>query len=260
MVRLRQSAGFTLVELVVVLAILGLLLGIVLVPLATQFELRQVRAQEQDMQLVRDALLGFAATTGRLPCPDTDADGAENFAAGPPITCPAGVVGELPYGTIGVPPTDAWGRLRRYHVEAAYVMPAVPGTPAPAATAMDFQDNASLRIRQRLESKATVDLTAHPEGAVAVVVSLGDNGHGANTLDGNAIPAPPVAEAVDEDENLDGNVTYITRVRTSDAATPCDDDGSTAVPNAPFCEFDDMLMWIPKSVLMSRMIEAGRLP
>ena len=69
--------GFTLIELSIVLLVVGLLLGAVMMPLATQYRIRQTREAQQQIEVVRQALIGFAQSQGRLPCPDTDRPGPD---------------------------------------------------------------------------------------------------------------------------------------------------------------------------------------
>ena len=66
--------GFSVIELAVAVLILTLLLGSILVPLATQVEQRKVSDTRKALDEIREALIGFAIINGRLPCPDTDSD------------------------------------------------------------------------------------------------------------------------------------------------------------------------------------------
>jgi len=137
-------------------------------------------------------------------------------------------------------------------IDPDFVMQALPGTPAPSVTNLDLQDTSNLTIRQRIADKSTINLS----GAAAVVISLGGNGFGGQSVDGDALGAP--VAGTDEAENTDDvDDIVITRERTGNAATGACNDAAGA---QPFCEFDDVLMWIPESVLFSRLIQAGRLP
>ena len=71
----HATAGFTLIELAVSMFIIALLLGAVLVPLATQVEQRQVSETQKTLDDAKEALVGFALANGYLPCPDTTGDG-----------------------------------------------------------------------------------------------------------------------------------------------------------------------------------------
>ena len=95
--------GFTLIELAIVMAVVGLVLGASLAPLRALDESRQAREESRRMETVRAAVVGYAlrnktrerivsfagdvASSGRiqipagrpyLPCPDVDGDGFED--------------------------------------------------------------------------------------------------------------------------------------------------------------------------------------
>jgi len=238
----RAARGFTLLELLLVIVIVGVLLGALLGPLATRIEVQQVRDQQRTMEDVRDVLLGYAQAAGRLPCADTDGDGLENDTP----SCQS--VGELPYATLGVTPTDRWGRRYRYAVAPAATVAALTGQPAPNA-GLDLSDAGNVTLSERLEDKSLSTITT--TGA-AVVVSLGSNGFGGTDLNGNVLAAPTGA---DELENVDGDTTFVTRIRTP-GGPGCDDTSGAA----PLCEFDDMVTLVPMTLLLGRLVQAGRLP
>ena len=106
--RLRQR-GFTLIELAIAIAVVGLVLGASLIPLRALNEARQLQDENRRLETVRDAIAGYAlrhrtrARTVRfvavrldpdnpagawefrlpagrpyLPCPDADGDGFED--------------------------------------------------------------------------------------------------------------------------------------------------------------------------------------
>jgi len=109
-----RSRGFTLLELAALLAVLSGLVFALLYK-TTDVSIQQA-LQNTDAALTAadQQLRQFAAWNGRLPCPDTDADGIENCAAG--VT-----KGTLPYRTLGLAAVgyevgEQGGRALRYGV------------------------------------------------------------------------------------------------------------------------------------------------
>lgn len=104
----RQS-GYTFIELSVVLVVLGLVAMLLsfLFPAFRGMEMKGDALRNQ--QEVREALLGFAYTHGRLPYADNDNDGLENAAT---------ATGYLPYRTLGLsaPLRNSEGLDYRYGV------------------------------------------------------------------------------------------------------------------------------------------------
>jgi prepilin-type N-terminal cleavage/methylation domain-containing protein len=225
----RRSSGFTLIELAVVLAIFGLLLGILVVPLSTQVDQSRIAETERQLAAVREALIGFAIANGRLPCPANPATPTGTAGAGAeqrtPPTCTGGVVeGVLPWAALGVPETDPWGRRLTYRVSLLFA-----DDPA-----------AGMQASFLITDAGTINVT---DGAViigntipAIVVSHGKNGRGAFRTDGVQI----LGAAGNELENANGNATFVSRVHAPD--------------------FDDIVVWVSPNVLKSRMVAANRLP
>ena len=268
--------GFTLVELAVVIAIVALLLGALLVPMATQYQLQKNKEAERDLREINEALIGFAIANGRLPWPDRNAtpDGIENtppgFALVPPtpVASPCTVCeGLLPWQTLGVAPTDPWGRIYRYRISPEFGYPVQTGQPAGGVDQrFDLLDVGTVRINTRGddpgagsggEQKEDVVLTTD---AAAAVVSLGSNGSGGKRPDGSSIAQAPVG--TDERINSDGgnpaapNPHFYARPLSLPVSGACSDTAE----GVTFCEFDDLVTWIPRVVLINRMVEAGRLP
>ena len=126
-------------------------------------------------------------------------------------------------------------------------------------------------------SDSTHATSAIAAGIPAIIISHGKNGYGAfqpsgtrviGSGDGNSDGVPD--QNVDEASNINGTTqltavavtgssylhnAYISR-NASTATSSCSD--STA--GSPFCEFDDIVLTISPSTLMTRMISAGRLP
>ena len=237
-----HQCGFTLIELAVAMFIIALLLGSILVPLATQVETRQVTETQKTMDEIRDALAGFAATNGYLPCPDLQAgaganDGAEDVNAVSGL-CTSVVVaggtslsaGNLPWATLGLGNQDAWGNRFRYTVLAAYAQRS-------PATQFSLSTAGGLRVCSTDNCSSTLTTTA-----VAVIISHGKNGYGAINASTNT--SNIAATVTGELENTDNDRDAVSRTQS----------------NAAGVEFDDIVAWIPKFTLNNRMVSAGRLP
>ena len=98
------NAGFTLVELAVALAIIGLLLGMLIVPLSTQVDQQRIGDTQRQLDLIREAVIGFAVANGRLPCPATPTTPNTTAGATDPNARTAGPQSENPANTGGEPP------------------------------------------------------------------------------------------------------------------------------------------------------------
>lgn len=236
------NAGFTLVELAIAIFVIALLVGSILVPLATQVEQRQIAETQKSLDEFRDSLLGYAAVNGYFPCPAISAiNGLEDRTAG---VCTSGKhQGFLAWETLGVSRLDAWGRLYRYAVTPAFASSASPFT---AVTAP------SITIRTRNAAGALTNLTAAAGSAIVpvVVISHGKNGYGSTNAEGTAValPANWPASNTDENSNVTGTTTFISRLPQA------------AGTGGAGGEFDDQVVWLSRWVLLSRMVAAGKLP
>lgn len=64
-----NQAGFTLVELTIVLFIVALLSSGLMLGLSGQREQAMNKDARMQLETIREALIGYAMTNGRLPCP-----------------------------------------------------------------------------------------------------------------------------------------------------------------------------------------------
>lgn len=247
-----DAGGFSLLELAIVLAVAAMLAAALAIPFATQLQLRRSDEARRQLDEARDALLGFAAAHGRLPCPATLASrGQEAFAAyGDPGNgrCADFHAGYLPAAALGLAPLDAAGLMRdpwqgeanrlRYAVHSGSI-----GGVAHALTRANGMQQASLTALGEASHYlfvCTTGAAAGPTGcgpaanqltrrAAFVLISLGVNA---------SRPGPPGG---DEARNLDGDAAFVSR-------------------DAHEGEFDDHLTWGSIHMVIHRMVSAGRLP
>ena len=252
-------AGFTLVEMALVLAILGAVALTTLGPLGMYVENRARRATLQTLDTAVEALYGYALLHGRLPCPDvvSDGDGREDRRGDTACISDGGY---LPAVDLGVEARDAWGGRLRYHLTAA--LDAAVGGPNFASrddgvcraddADLDLCEPGVIEVMTRGDDprSATVEIKALftlANAVPAVIVSQGANG---------SSNAPVADPSRDEAENADGDHRFVARDYAAGGAS-CRDDGDEAVP---LCRFDDLLRWVSPTVLANRLVRAGRLP
>jgi len=266
-----RPAGFTLTELAVVLAIVGLLMGSLTLTLSAQVDQRNRSETQRRLEDARELLLGFAIVNGRLPCPartaattspaTTAGDEVRDSSTGQCIgdsvadtyggTIATGVTGGLlPARAIGFQnvdssgfAVDAWGNRIRYAVSATtwtanssytvrYTTQHLSTTTAWSVT----QAPADLVVCSAASSGTSCnsgESVTNQNTVVAIVCSIGKNG--ANGSGGT-----------NEAENVDGDAVFVSRAQ----------DPSTATGG----EFDDQALWIPVGLLYGRLIAAGVLP
>ena len=109
MVLIRNSRGFTLIEIAIVMVIIGVLAGggVSLMGMLTK---RKARIESINyLNQAQAALISFAEINGRLPWADTSGDGIQN---------PGAASGNLPYQSLKLSPTDPYKRNLRYELNA----------------------------------------------------------------------------------------------------------------------------------------------
>lgn len=247
--------GFSLIEMAMVLLIVSLLLGGGLSVVSAQIEQQKFKDTQHILDDAREALVGYAAANGRLPCPaSATSNGVESplggSTAGIPCTNPYN--GFLPAVTLGMPNPDANGYLQdawqgtnnriRYAVTTAIT----PGANANAATTPNGIRTATLATYGTAPNLrvcgSSTGITATTCGtapaltttALAVIFSLGSNGK------------TGVVGGPDETANQNNDQVFVSH-------TPVAIGGTNG-------EFDDMFTWIPAAVLFNRMLQAGSLP
>ncbi len=231
----QKQKGFSLVELAMVLFIVSLLLGGLLMPLSSQLEAKKRNDAMDQLERIKDALIGYAIINGRLPCFTSEQDPAsayygiedsENPNKG--NTCsPASQTtdGILPWKTLGLASgmdpwgvgrtssSDPWTGYWRYRVDSKFVSSFNLGdSPTDDLAIVDPDGN---------------PMTSTSERPVAIIYSTGAN----QTADGQNASYEPQAL---------NNPTY---------------EGGPVSGS-----FDDITGWIARPFLFSQMVAAGVLP
>ena len=246
---MRRHRGFSLLELSIVLIILGLLSSSLLADFSTLRTVAETNEAQRQLDNAREALLGFAISHGRLPCPAAPGgSGIESPENGGNCTNPWD--GFLPAISLGLQPVndqgyalDPWGNPIRYAI-TTFKNPACASTPCISSeNGLRNTWNSAipaapdLRVCSAAEdstgSAGSAECGAHhilTKDAVAVIFSLGRNGQ--------LSPA-----SSDETANTNNDRLFVSHP-------------ATAAPNP----FDDQVSWISASILYSRLLAAGRLP
>lgn len=273
----RFQAGFSLIEIGVVLLILTVLLAGIAIPIATQVEVRRLEDTKKLLEEARVAVLGFVAANGRFPCPATaTSNGLESFCpaatgscAGTETTalqthgnCSNFYNGFLPAVSLGLTPVDSAGLIRdpwnspqnrlRYAVRDLSLTCCGVGTDDVVAnkvfTAPDMMKTATMAKILRFSSgtaernliSVCTDATVATSDCNGAPNSLANVPAVIFSLGSNATTG---GTSVQEAENLDGNAVFISRDRTV---------GTN--------EFDDIFTWISIYKTFDRLVEVGRLP
>jgi len=253
---IHDGRGFALLEVWVVLVVLAVLLGGLALPLAAQVQMRRQEELRRQMEEARDAVMGFAAAQGRLPCPAVEGSGgAESFAPGADAStgeCADFYGGFLPAASLGLTGVDAegfardpWGSPRNRLRYAVFGGASVNGiaNPLTRTDGMRMATLAGLGAASHFVFICSTGAQAGASGcgpasrqltrrAAFVILSLGPT----------ATAAP--AAGSDEARNLDGDAVFVSREWSM----------------APGLEFDDVLLWVPIHLVTHRLIAAGRLP
>lgn len=225
------QAGFSLVEMAIVLMIVGLLLGGLLPMLSGQMEQKNRNETRKQLEEISAALLGYAASQSppKLPCPANPSIATGSNGAGVSDCTIATATGVVPWVTLGTSETDAWGRRFTYSVASS-----VTGT---FATSFKLSDTGNLKVLSA-STGACPNTNCVGNNITAVIISHGVNGAGAYTPQGGA----PLSASTDLDEtdNSDADTNFVSH-----------DQSST---------FDDLVIWLSPNILFNRMVAAGKLP
>ncbi|MGQ0593881.1 MAG: prepilin-type N-terminal cleavage/methylation domain-containing protein [Gammaproteobacteria bacterium] len=248
-----MERGFTLVEIAIVVLVLGVLLAGLLGPLSVRIEQQEIRKTSDQMEEIKEALYGYAAANGALPCPDIDDNGTQD-RTGSPEVC-SGVAGNIPSVDLGISGLDAWTRSFRYRVTRDFAdqfgvdvfgtpipptPPSSPGCPvSPTQASFALCTNGDITVLEGVGGKVMAS------SVPAVVISHGKYRFDpANALD---LPSPHEVENFeDEAVPIPGDTlgTVVARGYT----------GGTGQ------EYDDLVVWLSPNILKNRMIMAGKLP
>jgi prepilin-type N-terminal cleavage/methylation domain-containing protein len=209
--RQRRSRGFTLLELSIVLALIGIIVGGGLMTFSAYLQSSQFNTTVARMDAIEQALLKFSVAYSRIPCPSdlalTTSSANYGLEAGagsgssPGVgtgTCTGGSMlpkatftatngqaeGGVPVRALQLPDSymyDGWGRRFRYAVDPTATITGV----LPVLTGAGWCGNP-------ITVNDASGTAARSTSAIYVIVSHGANGHGAYTSGGVTLNAGSV--------------------------------------------------------------------
>lgn len=229
--------GFSLLEMAIVLAIVGLLLAGLLPSISGQIEQQRRNETRKLMDEIKDSLYGFSISNGHLPCPASQVSGVEDRNGGTGACNSRS--GFLPWATLGVTQTDGWGRLFRYSATPAYTA---------ASSVFAISTAADITIKNLSGTNLS-----NANDIPVVVVSHGANGIYGTLTTGGTITTGALTSYTNvarQQDNVDGSGNGRTFFSS-------DHTGRTASNDE---DFDDLVVWISKNILVNRMVTAGKLP
>ncbi len=287
-----NQAGFTLLEITIVVVIVSILLGFTVALIPKQQELRRYKEADREMDKIIDTLIGFAQVNGRLPCPASIASaGVEDTILLDPTNC-NNYGGFVPVNTLGFEGRlntqtlllDPWGNPYRYYISSSDAnddgnADFTFGGQMQEIGLGDVWDISSDPDNPALGSDNYIDLDGQFVICDAASPTVDICAGGASEVFGNAFGAKgPYAGAIvvllstgkngnqtptgDELENRGSTDAGAGQYFLKNNSTVLGVRETTFVRRTTgFADdFDDIVKWISPSALFSKMIEADQLP
>jgi len=180
---LSYQQGFSLLELAMVLAILGVLGGLSLPLIQTQMQRSKTNHTIEHQEAVMTALGHYVSRTNQMPCPAKDHNGEAAKK------CTPQSIGYVPYKALGLSKemaSDGYKRPMFFAVE-------------PDLTAIQYchEGGSHDHLKVLDAQKKSVIATSQGDYVAAVVLSLGESVHG--------------SQSADEKTNAEMSLTFIDR-------------------------------------------------
>lgn len=231
----KKLAGFTLLEMSLVLMVLAVVLGGLMQPLLNNREQLLQRQAKMQLDEIRQVLLGYAISHGRLPCPATETSVGVARSSGVGCEVYGGYVPSVDLGVAGALDSegvllDPWFKRLRYRLSSH---DSDADARADFAVTGGMREAGLSRLRGDLKishwsGESCNDLQLRASHIVAVVYSDGKN-------------------------TYDSRAEQLNQAVGSHFATG-------AFSQSTDCGFDDQLRWISDSALFTQMLRAQRLP
>lgn len=253
----NREAGFSLVELSIVILIMGLILGGIALPLAQQRDNARLAEAERQIDDVRDALEGYLLVNGELPCPATPGSGGAAAPSGGSCTRQHGFV---PATTLDLRGSrnddnlllDPWGAPLRYSVTAV---------DTDGNGDWDFVNAADLRIVGLAALAPDLVVCRTASGASATACGSANDTLTATT--------PLVVYSLGKDWAQFSSSDQVENVGANVGGGPSGTSYRVAVDNVFVSrgrsiqagnEYDDVVAWVSANAVYKRLVDAGFVP
>ncbi|MDM8564784.1 prepilin-type N-terminal cleavage/methylation domain-containing protein [Candidatus Halobeggiatoa sp. HSG11] len=175
---MNKYKGFSLIELAIALAIIGLIMSGLLESMALMSDYKKINKTDVTLEQIKESLVGFAIINRRLPCParcskykkhcvngayDVDAIGIEDTAL-----CKK--EGYLPWADLGIGRHDAWKRPFHYRVDRYY------SASSGIRDSLQTDFNKKLTVIDRYGNDLTTKELSDHSRIIAIILSYGKNG------------------------------------------------------------------------------------
>jgi len=247
------AAGFSLVEMAIVLAIIGLLLGSLISPLSSQLERDQRKTSLSALTEISQALTGFALANDRLPCPATpNSAGIENPSGGGVCTTQHGFVPATTLGLSGHINVDGllldpWNNPYRYSITNSNGSAFSTNSGMVAVTMAALTPNLTIctTTTGSTPTACANAATTLSSNAVAIVYAYGKNWSSA-----------PVSseELENQGATLGAGPSSLNYPVANDIVFVNRD-----YSNVAGIEYDDQFVWLSPHILYNRLVAGGRL-
>ncbi len=230
------NAGFALIEVAVALIVIAIFLSGVLIPLNSQVQQSKVNGTQKSLDDIKEALLGYVAANGRLPCPASPtSNGVEKPVGGGVCTNPYD--GYVPAVTLGLASVDATGNmLDAWNNPIHYAVTTSNASAFTTASGIKNNGMSGLTPDLKVCPSGTSCTTPLATNAPIIIYSTGANGLTGGT-------------SADERENPNPSGGVVDNVFVYHVTS--DVSGT---------EFDDMVTWVSAYAIYTRMVSVGLLP
>ena len=236
----KQSAGFSLIEVAIVLVIMGFIIGALIVPLGAQREVIQVKQAREELKMIEEAIIGFSLANDRLPCPAVPGSGVEDPAGGGACTSARGFI---PASTLGLSGRfncdnlllDPWGNPYRYSVttsNASAFTTSISAVTPISLLAPNIDICSASGCANTLTNAAVAVIYSMGKGWSSVV-SADETENAETTIAGTGCGAANYAISNDD--------IYVHRESVEVAAS----------------QYNDIILWISPNILYAKLLEAG---